>query len=183
MMQATERGMGNPVSDSVGSFVVEPGLERADRVATALVRLNKMHACVAAHLSKSGMDKSAFILLATLVNLGPSRSSALAEAVFSDPSTVSRQVASLVKDGLVERRSDPVDGRASVLAATPAGEQLLQERRRMRNVAIARMFEGWSEPDWEQFTDYFERFVGDYEDALPVFLSESGLGPRSGGEK
>jgi DNA-binding MarR family transcriptional regulator len=182
-MQATERVMVNPVSESVGSFEVKPELERADRVGMAMVRLNKMHACVAGHMSKSGMDKSAFILLGTLVHLGPSRSSALAEAVFSDPSTVSRQVASLVKDGLVERRADPVDGRASVLVATESGERLLQERRRMRNVAIARMFEGWSEPDWEQFTDLFERFVGDYEDALPGFLSESGLGPRSGGEK
>lgn len=175
--------MVNPVSDTVGSFEARPEHELADRVSTAMVRLNKMHACVAAQMNKAGIDKAAFVLLANLVHLGPSRSSALAEAVFSDPSTVSRQVAGLVKDGLVERRADPEDGRASVLVATEAGHQLLAERRRMRNAAIARMFGGWSEPDWLKFTDLFERFVEDYENALPQFLAESGLGPRSGGEK
>ncbi len=78
--------MAVPVGDGVGA----EGLTTADRMGMALVRMNKMHACVAAHLSKSGMDKSAFVLLANLNQLGPCRSSALAEAVFSDPSTVSR---------------------------------------------------------------------------------------------
>ena len=175
--------MVNPVSDAVGSSEVEQDLELADRVAMAMVRLNKMHACVAAQMNKAGVDKAAFVLLANLAHLGPSRSSALAEAVFSDPSTVSRQVAGLVKDGLVERRADPEDGRASVLVATEAGHLLLAERRQMRNAAIARMFGGWSEPDWHTFADLFERFVDDYENALPGFLAEGGLGTRSGGEK
>ncbi|MBW4719824.1 MarR family winged helix-turn-helix transcriptional regulator [Saccharothrix obliqua] len=158
-------------------------LARAERIGMALVRLNKMHACVAAHLSRTGLDKSSFVLLANLSHLGPSRSSALAEAVFSDPSTVSRQVASLVKEGWVERRADPDDGRASVLAVTDAGMRLLEERRRSRNQAIARMLADWSEKDLVAFIDHFERFVGDYERALPDFIAESGLGPRSEGEK
>jgi DNA-binding MarR family transcriptional regulator len=175
--------MVDPVSDAVGSIEVDVELELADRVGLAMVRLNKMHACVSAQMGKAGMDKAAFVLLANLAHLGPSRSSALAEAVFSDPSTVSRQVAGLVKDGLVERRADPEDGRASVLVATESGQRLLRERRRMRNEAIARMFEDWSGQDWSTFTGLFERFVDTYEHALPSFLSESGPGPRSGGEK
>lgn len=175
--------MVDPVSDAVGSVEAGPDLELADRVGNAMARLNKMHACVAAQMGKAGMDKAAFILLANLAHLGPSRSSALAEAVFSDPSTVSRQVAGLVKDGLVERRADPEDGRASVLVATEAGRRLLRERLRMRNEAIARMFGAWSEPDRLAFTDLFERFVETYEHALPSFLAESGQGPRSEGEK
>lgn len=157
----------------------ETQLALAERIGTAMVRLNKMHACVAAHMSKSGMDKASFVLLANLSQLGPSRSSALAEAVFSDPSTVSRQVATLVKEGWVERRADPDDGRASVLAVTDAGQRLLDERRTQRNKAIARMLADWSEEDLSAFIDHFERFVGDYERALPDFIAESGLGPRS----
>ncbi|MEU5693482.1 MarR family winged helix-turn-helix transcriptional regulator [Actinosynnema sp. NPDC020468] len=158
-------------------------LEMADRVGTALARLNKMHACVAAQLSKAGIDKASFILLATLRHLGPSRSSALAEAVFSDPSTVSRQVATLVKEGLVERRADPDDGRASVLATTDAGNRQVEERRLQRNRSIARQMSDWSEEDLSEFLKYFERFVESYERALPNFIAESGLGPRSEGEK
>ncbi|MEU7528547.1 MarR family transcriptional regulator [Saccharothrix sp. NPDC042600] len=157
----------------------ESQLAQAERIGMALVRLNKMHACVAAHLSKTGVDKASFVLLANLSQLGPSRSSALAEAVFSDPSTVSRQVATLVKEGWVERRADPDDGRASVLAVTDAGQRLLDERRAQRNKAIARMLADWSEEDLSAFIDHFERFVGDYEKALPDFIAESGLGPRS----
>ncbi|NUT98279.1 MAG: MarR family transcriptional regulator [Saccharothrix sp.] len=168
--------MVTPVSDEVQ-------LALAERIGTALVRLNKMHACVASHLSKTGMDKASFVLLANLSQLGPSRSSALAEAVFSDPSTVSRQVATLVKEGWVERRADPDDGRASVLAVTDAGQRLLEERRAQRNKAIARMLADWSEGDLTAFIDHFERFVGNYEKALPDFIAEGGLGPRSEGEK
>ncbi|MFJ6670165.1 MarR family winged helix-turn-helix transcriptional regulator [Actinosynnema sp. NPDC091369] len=171
--------MATPVGDEVRA----DELVLADRLGMALVRMNKMHACVASHMSKSGLDKASFVLLANLDQLGPSRSSALAEAVFSDPSTVSRQVATLVKDGLVERRADPEDGRASVLAVTEAGKRLLVERRAQRNLALARLFTDWSPQEWTEFIEYFERFVGDYEKALPDFIAESGLGPRSEGEK
>ena len=83
---------------NLGPCAVDPELELADRIGMAMVRLNKLHACVAAQMSKSGMDKASFILLATLAHRGSTRSSALAEAVYSDPSTVSRQVATLVKE-------------------------------------------------------------------------------------
>lgn len=46
-----------------------------------------------------------------------------------DPSTVSRAVAAAVGQGLVERRTDSTDRRASALALTPAGRELLVEAR------------------------------------------------------
>jgi len=174
-----------PVGDEVDGTAGVSDEERvvlADRVGTALARMNKLHACVVAQMTRVGLDKASFILLANLSQLGPSRASALAEAVHSDPSTVSRQVAALVKDGLVERRADPDDGRASVLALTEAGERLLEERRKLRNAALARLFTDWSEADLAGFIHYFERFVDTYERALPIFVAESGLGPRSEGE-
>ncbi|MET8756425.1 MarR family transcriptional regulator [Lentzea sp. NPDC004782] len=162
---------------------IDPEHELADRVGMAMVRLNKMHAQVAHQMAKQGMDKSAFVLLATLSALGECRSSALAEAVLSDPSTVSRQVAGLVKDGLVERRADPGDGRASVLAVTEAGRKLIIDRRRQRNEAIEQMFADWPDEDLKIFAELFERFVQDYERAVPALLIERGTGTRAGGEK
>jgi DNA-binding MarR family transcriptional regulator len=162
---------------------IDPEHELADRVGMAMVRLNKMHAQVAHQMAKQGMDKSAFVLLATLSGLGECRSSALAEAVLSDPSTVSRQVAGLVKDGLVERRADPGDGRASVLAVTEAGRELLIDRRRQRNEAIEQMFAEWPDEDLKIFAELFERFVQDYERTVPALLIERGTGTRAGGEK
>ncbi|MEU0882876.1 MarR family transcriptional regulator [Lentzea sp. NPDC005914] len=164
-------------------FSTDPEHELADRVGMAMVRLNKMHAQVAHQMAKQGMDKSAFVLLATLSGLGECRSSNLAEAVLSDPSTVSRQVAGLVKDGLVERRADPADGRASVLAVTEAGRKLIIDRRRQRNEAIERMFDSWPDEDFKIFAELFERFVQDYERTVPALMTERGTGTRAGGEK
>ena len=59
-------------------------------------------------------------MLKCLQTEGPLRAGALADCLQSDPSTVSRQVAALVKDGLLERRADPDDGRASLLVLTDA---------------------------------------------------------------
>ncbi|MBL7257461.1 MarR family winged helix-turn-helix transcriptional regulator [Paractinoplanes lichenicola] len=53
----------------------------------------------------------------------------LAERSGLDPSTVSRAVAAAVGQGLVERRADSSDRRASALALTPAGHDLLEAAR------------------------------------------------------
>jgi DNA-binding MarR family transcriptional regulator len=71
--------------------------------------------------SGDGVEWAAYGLLFQLVKDGPQRSSALAETACVDPSTVSRQVAQLVKAGLVERQSDPGDGRAALLVSTDRG--------------------------------------------------------------
>ena len=60
-------------------------------------------------------DHSPLFLLVKFVRTGRQRASALAELVGADPSTVSRQVASLVKAGFVDREADPDDGRACLL--------------------------------------------------------------------
>ena len=80
-------------------------------------------------LARDDVDWSAHLLITQLAAEGPIRSSELAELMQADPSTVSRQVATLVKDGYVERRADPVDGRASLLVVTERGEQLYAEHR------------------------------------------------------
>jgi DNA-binding MarR family transcriptional regulator len=63
-----------------------------------------------------------------------------------DPSTVSRAVASLVAQGLVERTADPVDGRASLLCVTPAGRAALDEASAWFGNLLDRALAGWT-PD------------------------------------
>src|SRR6478736_5710334 len=72
-------------------------------------------------------DHSPLFLLIKLVRRGPCRASALAELVGADPSTVSRQVASLVKAGLVRRQADPDDGRACLLVPTELGIDIYRD--------------------------------------------------------
>jgi DNA-binding MarR family transcriptional regulator len=147
-------------------------IQLAARLGDAMIGLNRQWAAVASQLAKLGIDKTAMVLLGALTGIGPVRSNALAEAVYSDPSTISRQVAALVRDGLIERRADPDDGRASLLAVTDKGRQLVETRHRQKSCSIARMIAHWPADDREQFAELLERFVADHERNIPNFINE-----------
>ena len=70
-------------------------LADTDALSRELVRLvrlvDRSRADFAAQC-RDGVERAAYVLLARLVGEGPQRLSALAEAVHSDPSTVSRPV-------------------------------------------------------------------------------------------
>jgi len=65
--------------------------------------------------------------LEALVERGPCRSQALAEALMLDKSTTTRVVDALVRKGYVERRTDPVDARALSLEVTVSGRKLYDQ--------------------------------------------------------
>lgn len=64
--------------------------------------------------------------LEVLVEHGPSRSQALADALMLDKSTTTRVVDALVKKGYVVRQADAKDARALALCATSSGRALYQ---------------------------------------------------------
>jgi len=171
-----------PGIDSETAELTQSDIEAGRRLATAMFALGKQHAALAQKMSRAGVDRSAVMLIKTLAHMGPSRSSVLAAAVHSDPSTVSRQIATLVRDGLVERRADPEDGRASVLAPTEAGLKLLEEQRRRIGLALARVIRQWPREDVDAFIDLLERFTADHEANLPALITECAGLARSEGE-
>lgn len=106
---------------------------------------------------------SAHVVLARLATEGPLRAGELAELIQSDPSTVSRQVASIVKDGLVKREADPDDGRASLLVLTEEGRRVYRQQLDVRSRHMARMLRDWSEQDCRQLTFLLGRLTVDFE--------------------
>ena len=110
---------------------------------------------------RDGIEYAAFGLLAHLVTEGPKRTTALAESVHADPSTVSRQTAVLVRHGLLERRPDPEDGRASILAATPDGERVFHEHRKEHCLRMADILAGWPVDDVRRLTNLLTRLNRD----------------------
>lgn len=64
--------------------------------------------------------------LEALVERGPSRSQALADALMLDKSTTTRVVDALVKKGYAVRQADAEDARALSLSVTPAGRALYE---------------------------------------------------------
>lgn len=89
-------------------------------------------------------DQSSLLLLWPLLHAGSMRLGELAESKGVDASTVSRQVAQLVRAGLIRRDPDPVDGRAAQLALTDHGRQHCQQMIEGRRQAIEKALAGWS---------------------------------------
>jgi len=103
--------------------------------------------------------QSEIYVLGVLLERGPQRVGEIAQALGTDPSTVSRKVAALVDAGLVERRADPDDGRAHLLAATPAGEQRCADGRRHRMDMVASVLSGWPEDSRRQLATLLGQFA------------------------
>ncbi|HEY2223392.1 MarR family winged helix-turn-helix transcriptional regulator [Actinomycetospora sp.] len=159
----------------VGARQVRPAPDGADerwvtsdRLGLQLIRLIRLIERKRMTKAKDdGVERAAYVLLARLVIDGPHRSNALAEAVHSDPSTVSRQVAALVRIGYVERRSDPADGRACLLAATTEGHRVFEANRDLRNRWISDITGDWDETDRERLVELMDRFTTALEDHHP----------------
>jgi DNA-binding MarR family transcriptional regulator len=109
------------------------------------------------------VDSATQMLLRTAAIEGPMRASALAASVQSDLSTVSRQVAALVTRGMLERRADPVDGRASLLVVTNDGQAVIAEHERARIAFFEEVLSGWSPEERGQFVHLLERFTAAYD--------------------
>ncbi len=144
----------------------EDELATADEVGSQLIRLVRLVERVQAHHQAENPDaieRATYHLLVHLVKDGPRRAGSLAEAVHSDPSTISRQIGHLVSLGYVERTADPEDGRATLLAATDVGSRVFEQNRRQRNEKIALMLQHWSDTDRHLLSDLLGRFTSDFE--------------------
>lgn len=141
-------------------------LATADTVGIELMRLVRLiERKQAAHRAEhpDAVERPTYLLLVHLVRDGPQRAVTLAESVHSDPSTVSRQVAQLVRLGLVERTADPEDGRATLLAATVEGHRVFEQNRRTRTGRIASILAEWEPDDRHRFAALLGRFTTDFE--------------------
>jgi len=154
--------------------VSEHERERTSRVTEQVQLLTRTMQILRNQIAAAGEDGlpwSTYMLLFHLISGGPRRAGALAEVACIDPSTVSRQVDNLVRLGLVERRPDPSDGRASVLAATDAGIAMQQRMRAGRDRMMARILESWSDEDVHDLVRLLERFNADLVAELPNIVA------------
>ena len=82
-----------------------------------------------------------------------------------DVSVASRQIAVLERSGYVERRPDPVDGRANLLSLTPAGVETIAATRALRQDWALSALASWDEGDARILSDLLDRLVADLETA------------------
>jgi DNA-binding MarR family transcriptional regulator len=77
----------------------------------------------------AGLTPTQLAALATVERSGPMRLGDLAAAEGIAPSTLTRLVTALEDSGYVRRYADPTDARASTLAITPRGHDMLERLR------------------------------------------------------
>ncbi|UYM04683.1 MarR family winged helix-turn-helix transcriptional regulator [Solicola gregarius] len=93
----------------------------------------------------STLSRTAASTLGALYRLGPLRLTTLAQHEAVTQPAMTGLVGRLESQGLVNRTPDPSDGRAVIIGLTPAGEALVDERRRQYAATIADML-GTLEP-------------------------------------
>jgi DNA-binding MarR family transcriptional regulator len=145
-------------------------------ISEAMAALMRSHSTLRSRMSAgTEVDMTGWILLSKLARGGPRRAGELAEVLCADPSTVSRQVALLVRAGVIERRADPADGRASILALTPAGEVRVEQFSRVRSRSMAPVVAAWSSADRQDFirllTSYSEGLERHRDEVIAAFTA------------
>lgn len=85
--------------------------------------------------------------LGVLMNHGEMRLSELSDHLHIAPRSATEVVDGLEQRGLVERRPDPNDRRATLVALTDQGRRVSQAIRSARHVEAERFFGGLSAPD------------------------------------
>ncbi|HET9168379.1 MAG TPA: MarR family transcriptional regulator [Actinospica sp.] len=109
------------------------------------------------------LERSAYILLSRLRVQGPMSIGELSEAFDLDYSTLNRQTAALLRDGLAERIPDPVGGIARKFRLTEQGAERLELARAEIVSGLDQVLGSWSPEDLETFAGYLKRFNVDIE--------------------
>jgi len=108
--------------------------ERLRTIITPLARQLRQHA-------NGGLTPSLLSAIGTIARKGPITLGDLAAQERVSPPMITKVVASLEAQGLVERTTDSADRRVSRVALTAEGEAWLQEARARRNQWLARRLE------------------------------------------
>lgn len=125
---------------------------------TLLRRTNSIHVT-----TKSGeveLERSSYGILCLLADEGPQRLGAIAQAFRLDPSTVTRQVQTVVSLGMAEKATDPTDRRATVLSLTDHGRDTVETTRGHRRRMLEAILAEWSLEEREAFAKALTRFNG-----------------------
>ncbi|WP_299035885.1 MarR family winged helix-turn-helix transcriptional regulator [uncultured Pseudokineococcus sp.] len=104
------------------------------------------------------LDHSAYGIMLRLATVGAERTTDLATFLGVGKPTTSRQLSQLVELGLVERTSDPTDGRASLVRLTPEGQQRFGRVRDDRRATLRVMLGPWADDDVLALAQLLERF-------------------------
>lgn len=114
------------------------------------------------------VDPGTFWLLKTISHQGPLRITELAASTHLDTSTVSRHVAQLARNGLIDRSPDPADGRAQLVGISPSGQHQLDQAFERRREILESSLADWDADDIADFERLLTKFVSGVSAEVPA---------------
>ena len=149
------RGMGQPGPQAISD---------ADLDAVINAVLNATQAFVGVALrsleaTRAGITLPQYRTLAVLDAEGEQNVRDLATLLGVDRSTATRMCGRLASAGLIERRTDPLDGRAVVISLTRRGRKVVNDVTAARRNEIASLLRGVSPPRRAQLIDLLTEFA------------------------
>ena len=123
------------------------GAPDATDVARLYLALGRITRAIRRDSSEAQVGHGALSALATLIAEGPQRAGALAATEGVTAPAMTRILNSLEDLGYVVRRPDPADRRASVVAVTPRGRELVTSGRAVRMQVLADRLAALPEPE------------------------------------
>jgi DNA-binding MarR family transcriptional regulator len=144
--EANERGTG----------LENPNDQIEQQLFKLLRRTNAIH--VSTSSGEIELERSSYGILCLLDDEGPQRLGAIASAFRLDPSTVTRQVQTVVQHGLAQKDADESDRRATLLSLTPVGRETVQAARAHRRRMLDAIIGQWTPEEREEFRRALTRF-------------------------
>lgn len=132
------------------------GVDPSDHETAMAARLRLSATRLARRLrqqSDSGLTPTQLSALAAIERHGPVTLGDLANHERVAPPTTTRVVAKLEADGLVARQADPVDRRSSLVTATAAGAELIEQTRTRKDAWLASRIAELSPADQRRLDD------------------------------
>jgi DNA-binding MarR family transcriptional regulator len=125
------------------------GQESATELFSSLTALLRTSRAQGQRSREMGATGTGLGVLKTLQQ-GDARPGDLAVSLQVVPSVISRAVAPLEQAGLVERKTDPADARASLLGLTDLGRQRLRQVQEVYVEQLRQAFGSWTDEEAEQ---------------------------------
>ena len=122
-----------------------------------------VHMTARAKHTSGNLERSAYILLSRLRVQGPMSIGELSEAFDLDHSTLNRQTAALLREGLVERIPDPEGGMARKFRVTGEGRRRLELARAEIVAGLEKLLADWPAAEVAAFAGYMRRFNAEIE--------------------
>ncbi|HMG25944.1 MAG TPA: MarR family transcriptional regulator [Acidimicrobiia bacterium] len=139
-------------------------LRRVDQSLARLARMATGREGARLRAERSGvfLSQPALAILAASRGAGAVRLSELSRLTGLEPALISREVRELTATGHAERRADPSDGRAGIVALTPKGRRASEAYRAAADEIMAEVLSSWSAADLHALAGHLERVVRDF---------------------